>query len=253
MKTIYQEIANIENSNKPAALCIVTSTQGSSPRKAGSKMIVFEDGTIIGTIGGGSIEKEVIDEAQKVIKNKTPFYREYKLKDDVGMNCGGGMEVYIEPISQQEKLIVFGAGHISRTLSKFAVELGFRITVVDERPNIMNDVCFDNCEKLNINFDEAVEKIAFDDNTYIVILTHKHLNDAEVLKLVCKRKHIYLGMIGSKVKVAEIKKDFINKKILSEEEFNLIDTPIGIKLAANTPQEIAVCIVAKLIDVRNSK
>ncbi len=251
MKTIYQEIANIENSSRPAALCIVTDTQGSSPRKAGSKMIVFEDGSIIGTIGGGSIEKEVIDEALKVIKKKTPFFNKYVLKNDVGMLCGGGMDVYIEPISRQQKLIIFGAGHISRTLVAFAKELGFIITVIDERPGIMNDSCFENCTKFNLIFNEAIEKIEFDDNTYIVIVTHKHIHDAEVLKLVCKKKHAYLGMIGSKVKVAEIKKEFIKEKILTEDQFNKIDTPIGIKLAANTPQEIAVCILAKLIDVRN--
>ncbi len=253
MKSIYQEISNIENTNKPAALCIVISTQGSSPRKAGSKMIVFEDGSIIGTIGGGSIENEVIEEAQKVIKLKTPFSREYKLKNDVGMLCGGSMEVYIEPISKQQKLIVFGAGHICRTLAKFSIELGFKVALVDERPGIMNDAAFEYCEKYNKNYNEAIEEIEFDDNSYIVIVTHKHMHDADVLKLVCKKKYAYLGMIGSKVKVAEVKKQFINEKILTEEQFNKIDTPIGIKLAANTPQEIAVCIIAKLIDVRNSR
>jgi xanthine dehydrogenase accessory factor len=252
MKTIYQEIANLENSTKPAALCLVTSTQGSSPRKAGSKMIVFDDGTIIGTIGGGSIEKEVIDEAMKVIKQKTTCYKEYKLKNDVGMLCGGSMNVFIEPISKQQKLIIFGAGHISRTLSKFAIELGFSVTVIDERPGIMEDSSFENCVKLNMIFNDAIEKIEFDDNSYIVIVTHKHANDSNVLKLVCKKKFAYLGMIGSKVKVAEVKKEFIKDKILTEEQFNMIDTPIGIKLAANTPQEIAICILAKLIDVRNS-
>jgi xanthine dehydrogenase accessory factor len=251
MKTIYQEIANIENSNRPAALCIVISTQGSSPRKAGSKMIVFDDGSIIGTIGGGSIEKEVIDEARKVIKQKTPFFNKYVLKNDVGMLCGGSMEVYIEPVTKREKLVVFGAGHICRTLAKFATELGFLVTIVDERLGIMDDPSYDNCTKFNLIFNEAIDKIGFDDNTYIVIVSHKHIHDAEILKLVCKKKYAYLGMIGSKVKVAEIKKEFIKEKILTEDQFNLIDTPIGIKFAASTPQEIAVSILAKLIDVRN--
>jgi xanthine dehydrogenase accessory factor len=251
MKSIFQDIADIEKTNKPAALCIVISTKGSSPRKAGSKMIVFEDGSITGTIGGGSIEKEVIEEARKVIISKNPFSKEYMLKNDVGMLCGGSMEVYIEPVERQQKLLVFGAGHIARTLVKFATELGFSITIVDERPGILDDPAFENCMKLNIIHNDAIEKIEFDSNTYIVIITHKHIHDAEILKLVCKKKNAYLGMIGSKPKVAEIKKEFIKEKILTAEQFDLIDSPIGIKLAANTPQEIAVCIIAKLIDVRN--
>jgi len=253
MDQIFQKLSTFNRSGLKAAFCLITNTSGSSPRKIGSKMIVYEDGTIDGTIGGGAIEKEVIDIAIEAIKTNKTQNIQYKLKEDLGMVCGGSMDVYIEPILPNEKLIIFGAGHIGKVLARYSSDLGFAVTVVDEREGILNETEFPDCTLVNKMFTEAINELEFDDDTYIVILTHKHVYDSAILKLVCKKKHYYLGMIGSKIKVAEIKKQFIKEKITTEKEFNNIDTPIGIPIKSETPKEIAISILARLIDSKNNK
>ncbi|HBX53023.1 MAG: hypothetical protein A2275_00860 [Bacteroidetes bacterium RIFOXYA12_FULL_35_11] len=252
MKSIFQHLADLENDNINAAFCIVVETFGSSPRKSSSKMIVTETGTIIGTVGGGTIEKTVIEEAQKVILSKAPVLLKYDLKKDLAMECGGNMEVYIEPVSRKIPLHIFGAGHIGKALAKFSVELGFDVTVIDERIDVFNDFSEIKCACINKDYKEILDNIKFDRKTFIVIVTYNHMHDFDILKLACKKEHAYLGMIGSKRKVAEVKKMLNDEKILTPEEIEKIDMPIGIKFAAETPQEIAVSILAKLIDVRNT-
>jgi xanthine dehydrogenase accessory factor len=253
MEDFFQRLHKVSFLGKKVAWCVVTSTSGSSPRKAGSKMIVFEDETISGSIGGGSVEKKVINEALNVIKTKEPAYFHFNLKEDLNMECGGTMDVYIEPVLPAEKLYVFGAGHIGKFLAKYAPDFDFDVILIDERPDIIQADELNPGSFINKSFSEAIPLLNLNDDSYMVIVTHKHINDEAILRLVCKLPHKYLGMIGSKLKIAEIKKRLIDEKVLTDEEFNRIDTPIGIKFAAETPQEIAVSILAKLIDVKNSK
>ncbi len=252
MKSIFQHLADIENENINAALCIVVATSGSSPRKSSSKMIVTETGEIIGTVGGGTIEKTTIEEARKVLQNKTPILLKYDLKKDLGMECGGNMEIYIEPISPKIPLYIFGAGHIGKALAKFSIDLGFDVTVIDERPDVFADYHCLNCKCINKLYNEILDDLKFDSNSFIVIVTYNHMHDFNVLKATACKPHAYLGMIGSKRKVAEVKKMLNDGKFLTPEEIEKVDMPIGIKFAAETPQEIAVSILAKLIDVRNT-
>lgn len=252
MQTIYSKIEELRNLGKKAALCIVVSTSGSTPRKTGAKMIVLEDKIIFGTIGGGSIEKDVIDNAVEIIKEGKPVIKSYKLEEDLKMKCGGSMEVYIEPLNVFKKLYIFGAGHIGKAVVKFAKDLEFNITVFDSRKGIFDSNDFDGCKCICNDYVKAIEENTFDENTFIVIVTPKHEFDETVLKNVAVKPHAYVGMIGSKRKVEIVKKNLLADKILSANEIEKIDMPIGIPLAAETPQEIAVSIVAKLIDVRNT-
>ncbi len=253
MKSIYQQLAELETSGVKAAFCIVTFTQGSSPQKSSSKMIVLEDGSIIGTVGGGSIENAVIKEAKIVIKEQLPKLLKYNLKMDLGMECGGNMEVYIEPVGRKNQLFIFGAGHIGKALATYASDFGFEITVVDERENIF--VNYDNikCTVINKKIVEVLELLNFDKNTFIVIVTHGHANDYNVLKHICKKEHLYIGMIGSTRKTAEIHKLLLVEKVMTKKEIESLDMPIGIKFAAVEPNEIAISILAKLIDVKNTQ
>lgn len=251
MLDIFEEIVNIKKSERTAALCTVTSTSGSTPRKEGSKMIVFTDGSIIGTVGGGSIEKEVIDQALECIKVKKNCSYDFNLREDLGMICGGKMSVFIEVVNPSLKLYLFGAGHIGRAISKYAIDFGFDITLIDNREEIFKQEFPSYCKIVCKDYTEAIDTLKFDNNTYIVILTHKHLFDADVLEKTCKKEYAYLGMIGSKPKIAETKMNFISKGILTSEEFDKIDSPIGLKFAAETPEEIAISILAKLIDTKN--
>ena len=216
-------------------------------------MIVFEDGTQDGTIGGGSLELRVIEDAIKTVKSLTPQKFSYDLGDDLSMNCGGSAEVYIEPILQQQQLYIFGAGHIGKALVKYTPDFGFAVTLIDNREGIENDIDLNSINLDSRTYTEAANEIKFNDQSFIVIVTPKHKYDEELLEICAKKPSAYIGMIGSKIKVAKAKKRIIEENILTEQEVEKVDMPIGIKFNAQTPEEIAISILAKMIDVKNSK
>jgi xanthine dehydrogenase accessory factor len=252
VENILFKIAEISKSGRKAAFCIIVETQGSSPRKAGSKMIVFEDNSIEGTIGGGSLEHQVIKDALLVISGNQPKKIAYDLGEDLAMHCGGSAEVYIEPIIPCSNLYIFGAGHIGNVLSKYSGDFGFNVILIDNRKEMLDQIKNTCIQLIHEDFVKASRRIDFGVNDYIVIVTPKHSFDEEVLAVCAKKTFAYLGMIGSKTKVALARKRFIEENVLSESELNKVDMPIGIKFNAQTPEEIAISILAKLIDVRNS-
>lgn len=253
MTDIIIQTAELLKHNKPAALCTVVETGGSTPRKTASKMLVFPDGSISGTIGGGAVEKDVIETALNALKTgKSELYR-YNLKQDLGMECGGAMQVYIEVLSIKPELLIFGGGHIGKALAYFAESTGFSVTVIDERKEILSSYKDSSAIVQNIDYQDFIKSYSFSSNTFIVIVTHQHKNDFDVLSLTCNKPHAYLGMIGSKNKVAQAEKDLISKNILPKEKIAKIDMPIGIPIKCETPEEIAISILAKLIDVKNQK
>jgi xanthine dehydrogenase accessory factor len=214
---------------------------------------VYNDGSIYGTVGGGGIEKQVIADALEVIKTQISQLREYNLQTDLSMICGGVVSIYIEPISKPAKLFIFGAGHIGKSVAQYAPDMGFETTLIDWRKDI-----FESSEKVNYTqvckpYLEAIIDITFDTETYCVIVTPNHEMDEDVLAAIGKKNIAYIGLIGSKTKIAALKKQFVQENILTEEELDRVDMPIGIKFKAITPAEIAVSIIAKLIDVKNTK
>ncbi|MEI6681366.1 MAG: XdhC family protein [Bacteroidota bacterium] len=252
MDHFFQKVEEVISGSIPAALCIVVETRGSTPRKQGARMIVYPDGSVYGTIGGGSVEKEVTDMALKMIPAGQPAKVSFNLEQDLGMHCGGMMEVYIEPLIPLKKLFIFGAGHIGKSLAGFARELNFSVTLFDPRDEIFRDEAFTGFTCVCEDFIKAAGEAAFDENTFIVIVTPKHVSDEDILAIAARQPHAYLGMIGSTRKVEMLKKRFVAEHILTEEELSGIDMPIGIKFNAETPAEIAISILAKLIDVRNT-
>ena len=252
MEDILYKIAEIKKSGRKAALCIIVHTTGSSPRKAGSKMIIYEDTSIDGTIGGGSLEFQVIKDAIKVISSAEPQKFDYDLNDDLSMHCGGKAEVYIEPIIPNAILYIFGAGHVGSALAKYAMDFGFHITLIDPRKDILEKAQIKGAKLLPEDFVTAAQRMNFSTYDYIVIVTPKHAFDEEVLAACGKKTFAYLGMIGSKTKVALARKRLIEEKILTNDQLDKADMPIGIKFNAQTPEEIAISILAKLIDVKNS-
>lgn len=251
MQTIFSKAEEIRNSQRRAAICIVIETKGSTPRKEGSKMIVYEDGTIFGSIGGGTVEKEVARKTVELIPLGKPAKCSFNLEDDLKMHCGGFMEVYIEPINPFQKLYIFGAGHIGKALARFASEFDFAVTVFDPREGIFSDPVFTGCTCIGKDYFVAIEETVFDKNSYIVIVTPKHIYDEEILAKVAGKPHAYVGMLGSHQKIELARKRFLKENLLTAGEIDSIDMPIGIKFNAQTPQEIAISILAKLIDVRN--
>ena len=251
MQTVFSKAEEIRNTNQRAAICIVVETKGSTPRKAGSKMIVFRNGTIFGSIGGGSVEKEVADKTLELIDLGKPVKCSFNLENDLGMHCGGYMEVYIEPINPSQKLYIFGAGHIGKALAGFAKEFDFSITVFDPREGIFDDPAFGSCICVGKDYFAAIDEAVFDENTYIAIVTPKHIYDEEILVKVARKPHAYVGMIGSRRKVEQASQRFLDENLLTADEIDSIDMPMGIRFNAQTPQEIAISLLAKLIDVRN--
>ena len=251
MTDIFSKIAAIRKENKLAALCIVTHTEGSTPRKAGSKMIVYENREITGSVGGGKFELQVIEEALTAIRKNAVKKRTYDLGIDSDSECGGVVEVYIEPIASEYKLIIFGYGHVGRAVAKVARNFGFRITVVDIRERKGIEEKEDEFDIIRKDYAEVMKELPFDQHTFIIVATSEHAFDEEVTAMCAKKPHAYLGMIGSVKKVDKARRYFLANN-LSEAEINSIDMPIGIKFNAQTPDEIAISIIAKLIDVKNS-
>lgn len=252
MEDIINTLYELNKNRRSYAFCVITYTEGSAPRKAGSKMLVFEDKTSIGTIGGGSIEKKIIDECPDIIAKGKAVKRVYNLDEDLDMNCGGLMEIYIEPVKRTPSLYIFGGGHIGKALSKYAPDMGFQVSVFDNREGIKNSFN-DNIDVIEGDYFESIAKTSFDDDTYIVIITYNHLYDEDILAAVARKPHAYLGMIGSNVKIQSARNRFEKENILTKDELDKINMPIGIPFAAETPAEIAISILAKLIDVKNLK
>lgn len=251
MTYIFDKIIEIINSGQVTALCTVVSATGSTPLKAGARMIVWENGQIFGTVGGGALEKDVIDDAIKIIKTKTPRLFRHDLMKHHKMCCGGVMEIYIEPLMQAKKLFMFGGGHVGKAVVKHAMDLGFEITVIDSREDVFKDYTFTGFNKVIGDFPKVLPILPYDSSTFIVIATMDHPTDNEVLGFCLKKPHCYLGMIGSRNKVARTRKNFIQEGIATKEELDSVDMPIGLDINAITADEIAISIVARLILEKN--
>jgi len=249
---IYPKIHELKNQNQEFVLCIVTGTKGSVPGKSGFKMLVLPDKTIFGTIGGGNIEYQAIEFCSEVLKKGIHITKNYKLEEDLSMTCGGSMDIYFEPSKSKTNVYIFGAGHIGKNVAKYASGLGFNIILIDNRAVIYSEKDIPGLLYIKDEYANAIDSLEFNDRTFSVIVTHKHSFDEEILNIIAKKPFAYLGMIGSRKKVAEIKQRLINSGEIDINTIEKIDMPIGIKFNAVTPQEIAISIIAKMIDVKNN-
>ncbi|MCX6271900.1 MAG: XdhC family protein [Bacteroidetes bacterium] len=251
MLSFYEKLAAISRDNRRAALCTLISTQGSTPRKAGTKMIVLEDGSLVGTIGGGQFEKRVIEESMGVIQQNKPVIFHFDLREDLEMTCGGKASVFIEPVHTTHTLYIFGGGHVGKAVAKLASDFGFTVTILDERPEIAEEPPVPFCRYIIGDFQTTLANLTFDDRTFAVITTSKHMTDEAVLTACLRKPFAYLGMIGSRSKVEEFRRK-LTEAGFSNDELNRVNMPIGLPFRAETPQEIAISILAKLIDFKNS-
>jgi xanthine dehydrogenase accessory factor len=250
MESIYKKLVEIEKGNDNVAIATVIKTEGSTPRKAGAKMIIYPDKKTYGTVGGGKLENQVIEDAIKVIKENNPELFHHKLEKDHKMGCGGCVDVFIEPIVGNMKLYIFGGGHVGSVLADLAEKLGFTVSIIDCREEIINNLNKDKFNCVLKPYEEAVDNLIFDNNTFITIMTHGHNYDQLLTEQCAKKDFAYLGMIGSKNKIAKFRKHYTDNKLLTDEQMLKIDWPMGIPISCQTPEEIAVSILAKLVDVR---
>lgn len=256
MVEIYQELSNLMAKGGRAVLATVISSHGSAPRQAGAKMLIKEDGTFMGTVGGGGVEQQVRDQAVEIMKSGKPQVLHLDLSgkgEGAAMICGGQMDVFMEPIMPQETLYLFGAGHISQSTTAIGKMLGFRIVIIDPRSEYNNTDRFPNADSLVVeDYETAFSKLAVDGHGYIVIYTPSHTLDEKCLQFAVGTEAKYIGMIGSKKKVKEVKERLLQNGI-RRQQLDAVHAPIGLEIAAETPEEIAISILAEIIKVRRAR
>ncbi|HUT70582.1 MAG TPA: XdhC/CoxI family protein [Desulfatiglandales bacterium] len=254
MEDIFQEIVRIRSEGQRAALATVISTKGSTPRETGAKMLIRSDGTILGSIGGGSLEAQVCKEAITVMsENKSTVLRFDLTGKEVaeeGMICGGNMEVFVEPILPEPCLFIFGAGHISLFLAKMGKIVGFKVVVIDDRPEFANRERFPEADEVIAqDLPLAFPQLTTNRASYIAIVTRGHLQDETVLEWAVKTDAAYIGMIGSKKKNQTVF-SHLKARGIPEKRLKEVHAPIGLNINAKTPEEIAVSIIAEIIKAR---
>jgi xanthine dehydrogenase accessory factor len=255
MMSIFQKIAELENNGEPAVFCTIVDSKGSTPRHEGSKMLVFPDGHIEGTVGGGEIENRVIAEALDALEKRRTKVLNYKLVDpatgDPGI-CGGQVEVYVEPIIPKLTIVVVGAGHVGRQVVFLAKWLGYRVVVSDDRADICTPEYMPGADEFLIcPMAEITKNIKVTPYTYFVITTRGSDVDIEGLPSILETNPGYIGIIGSKRRLENTKKE-INKKKDYSAAFSKVRAPMGLELRAETPEEIAVSIMAEIMMVANA-
>jgi len=254
---VFAAVTDALERGEPAALVTIVSTTGSTPQRVGAKMLVFGDGRIVGTIGGGCYENDAFWKAREAITNRKPQLVHYELDDDFaqesGLICGGQMDVYIEPIEPSPELFIVGAGHVGFHLAKLAHEVGFRVHVIDDREKFANRERFPNAAEVIVEDIPAwIARASLPPHAYAVIVTRGHTNDLEALRALATRELRYLGLIGSRAKVARIYEQLVDDNMPAD-ALKRVHAPIGLDIGAVTPQEIAVSILAELIAVKHGK
>jgi xanthine dehydrogenase accessory factor len=248
---IYEEILRLKKEGRSSAIATIVQCSGSSPQKEGAKMLIRDDGSTVGTLGGGCIEAEVIQTSLQAIRDGNPLTIPFELTEKHGgLVCGGKVLVYIEPVVPDPKLVILGAGHVGKALSKVARFSGFRVTVVDDRQEYANrDNIPDAIDIVVTDFDDVFSKLDADRDTYLVIATRGHNHDLDALKAALKTEARYIGLLGSKRKKALLFKT-LRDEGFSQTDIDRVITPVGLPIGSVTPEEIAISIMAQIIKYR---
>jgi len=250
MREIATAILSLLDRGERGALATVVRTSGSTPQVTGAKLVLMPDGSTIGTIGGGRIEQVVIEAMAETIGDGRTRTVDKHLGHDLGMCCGGQMEIFVEPIEKRPTLLLFGAGHVALPTARLAHELGFDVTVIDAREELNNEDRFPNARRVLMEPVEAIHarQLPFGPDAFVVITTHDHRLDEDALETCLPLPRRYLGMIGSKRKVVRIFERIMARN--AEAAMADVRAPIGLDLGAHTPVEIALSIVSELVAIR---
>jgi xanthine dehydrogenase accessory factor len=255
---VYSEIVRLRSEGRCGALATIINVRGSIPSFETAKMLVRDDGSIVGTIGGGCVEAEVWQAAKEVMRSEKPQTLTFNLnqnpKYDTGLVCGGTLEVFVEPVLPVPQLYIFGAGHVAHNLYSVAQIAGFEVTVIDDREAYANRERYPDAKKIFAeDYGQVLEHIAPNESSFIVIATRGHRDDMRILRwaLDFPITFRYLGMIGSERKLISIQKE-LEAEGMSAERFENVYSPIGLDIGSTTPEEIAVAIVAEMIAVRRN-
>jgi xanthine dehydrogenase accessory factor len=253
---VFEELVRLRNLGQKCALATIVEVRGSIPSYESAKLLVREDGSMAGTIGGGCVEAEVWNAAREVLETEKPRRLQFNLGQDAaydnGLICGGQLEVFVEPVLPIPHAFIFGAGHISKSLSKVANLAGYSTIVVDNRESFANRERFPEASAVHAGeYEEVFPNLPINENSYLIIVTRGHRDDMRVLKLAISTPARYIAMIGSKRKVLNVVRE-LEKEGYSKSVFERIFAPMGLDIGAISPEEIAVSVVAEMIAVRRN-
>jgi len=253
---VYDELIRLRKLGQKCAIATIVQVRGSIPSFESAKLLVREDGSMVGTIGGGCVEAEVWNAAREVMETEKPKHMSFNLGQDAaydnGLICGGQLDVFVEPVVPPPHAIIFGAGHISKSLCKVADLAGFSTTIVDNRESFANRERFPEAAEIFAEeYEEVFPKLTVHESTYIIIVTRGHRDDMRVLRWAASTASRYVAMIGSKRKVLSVVKE-LEKEGLSREQLDRIYAPMGLEIGAISPEEIAISVAAEMIAVRRN-
>jgi xanthine dehydrogenase accessory factor len=251
---LFEEVVRLRKLGQKCALATIVGVNGSIPSYESARILVREDGSMIGTIGGGCVEAEVWNAARDVIASERPKRLSFTLGQDAaydnGLICGGQLEVFVEPVVPQPRAFIFGAGHISKSLSKIADLAGFEPVVIDDREAFASRERFPEASAIHAaEYEEVFPKLDVTTSSYLIIVTRGHRDDMRVLRWAVTTPARYIAMIGSKRKVIAVVKE-LEKEGIPREAFERVSAPMGLAIGAITPEEIAVSVVAEMIAIR---
>jgi len=248
---LYEELLRLKKEGRTSALATIVECAGSSPQKQGSKMLVRDDGTVAGTLGGGCLEAEVVQAALMAMKDERPATMPFELTEKHGgLVCGGRVLVYIEPVIPDPVLVILGAGHVGKALAKAARFSGFRVMVCDDRPEHANrENVPDAHEVAVLEFADVFERMVVPERAYIVVATRGHNHDLDAVKASLRTNARYIGLLGSRRKKALLFRA-LGEAGFSQDDIDRVRIPVGLPINSVTPEEIAVSIMAQVIQKR---
>lgn len=249
---IYEELVRLTRAGTPFALATVIASSGSSPRKPGAKMLVRDDGTAVGTVGGGRVEAETIQATLAAMASGVPSTLSFQLTEEHGFVCGGALQIYVEPHCNSRRLVMFGGGHVGKAVTELAAGCGFHVTVVDERPEMASRAAHPAAaDVICAEVDNAIPALTVTEETAIVIATTGHETDFKAVRGALRTQAGFIGLLGSRRK-REVLLQTLEREGFSAEDRARVVTPVGLPIGAETPAEIAVSIVAQLVKERRS-
>lgn len=255
MTDVFEEIVRMRREGLPCALCTIVATRGSTPGKEAMKMLVRRDGSMLGTVGGGCLEAEVLEAALDSMRDERPRMLEFALNErdypDSGLICGGKLQIYVEPMVDPQ-LVLFGGGHVSGAIARLAREVGFRVALAEDRAEFATPQRHPDAQEFLVGpFDRSARGLAPAEDLFVVVCTRGHQGDAEVLKALhesgCRPR--YLGMIGSRAKRALLE-ELLAGQGVDPAWIERLRSPMGLPIGARDHAEIAVSVVAEMIAVR---
>ncbi len=254
---LYNEIVRLRKVGQKCALATIVQVNGSIPSFESAKMLVREDGSIMGTVGGGCVEGDVWTAAREVIETEKPQHLNFSLSQDAaydeGLICGGQLNIFVEPIIPQPVAFIFGGGHVSKGISKAATMAGFQTVIIDDREAFANQERFPEAEATFADeYEKVFPRLEVNSSSYLVIVTRGHRDDMRVLRWAVTSPAKYIAMIGSKRKTISVVKELEKEGIPRDAFDNKVFAPMGLEIGAETPEEIAISVVAEMIAARRA-